>query len=327
MEKRSRKAVGILTGLLLALSLLLAACKSPASGGQNTDSGSDRETDRTKETSSTMTDTQPTKPTDSAFRLLSWNIHGYEEGNTQHDRDVVAALNKLAADIIVLNESSDLLRQEHPELADTYGWADTVFGGKYATGNSILYRKDRFEAVSVYTYCLTDTPAKYTKVEGSHHYRFATFAELRDKTTGKALTVIGTHLENNSGNSEVFPTRNQARVLQAGHLLRLIRTEVPAGMPVVLMGDLNGIRNSAPEEYRLGGITELLASGQLQDIRDIAADSDWSGSWAGADFSFDYILATPGAFTCSAFSVKREPEIYNPSDHNPILAAVRFSGS
>lgn len=271
-----------------------------------------------------MQDTQATTPT-AALRFLSWNIHGYEAGNTIHDQNVLRVLHTLDADLTVLNESSDLLWEEHPELAAEYGWVNTVFGGKYETGNSILYRKEIFELVGAYTYCLTDTPTKYSKVEESYHYRFATFAELKEKTTGKTLFVIATHLENNSGNSALFEGRNQARILQAGHLLRLIREELPSGSPIVLMGDLNGIRDSDPTGYRLGGITELLESGLFADIRDLATDSDWSGSWAGSDFSFDYILVTPGAFTVSRFSVKKSPEILNPSDHNPILATVRFA--
>lgn len=321
-QHKKHRARRLLPVLLLLLGLLLCACNSAPAGEEQT--GTDA-TATGKENQTTMQQTQePTTP-DTSFRLLSWNIHGYEAGNTTHDQNVVRVLNKLNADIIVLNESTDQLWEEHPELAEQYGWISTTFGGKYATGNSILYRSERFESVSTYTYCLTDTPTKYSKVPESHHYRFATFAELRDRTTGRTLTVIGTHLENNSGNREIFPERNQARVAQAGHLLRLMREEIPAGSAVVLMGDLNGIRDSEPAEYRLGGITELLASGLLADIRDLAEKTDWSGSWAGADFSFDYILVTPGAFTSTSFSVKKSPEIQNPSDHNPILAVADFA--
>lgn len=319
--KKKKRGLCLFPLLLLLLGFTLGACNSTPAGEEQT--GTDTATEKENQTTMQQTN-EPIAPS-TAIRLLSWNIHGYEEGNTSHDQSVLRVLNKLNADLTVLNESTDQLWEEHPELAETYGWVSTAFGGKYATGNAILYRRERFESVSTYTYCLTDTPTKYSKVPESHHYRFATFAELRDRLTGRTLTVIGTHLENNSNNKEIFPERNRARIAQAGHLIRLMREEIPAGSAVVLMGDLNGIRDSKPEEYRLGGITELLESGLLTDIRDLAEQTDWSGSWAGADFSFDYILVTPGAFTATRFFVKQSPEIQNPSDHNPILAVADYA--
>ena len=114
--------------------------------------------------------------------------------------------------------------------------------------------------------------------------------------------------------------------MQAGYLLELIRTEIPAGSDMVLMGDLNSVRNSNPDSYRLGGVTELLESGIFQDSRDLAQTSDLSGSWAGADFSLDYILVSPESFRISNFSVQKDLSVSNPSHHNPIMITCCFAG-
>lgn len=309
---------------LLLIVLLLTACTQP--GTEPASTAPDKTSEyNTKEESGMGDQGAPEKPASTQYRFASWNIAGYSEKSDSHQQGVAQTVSLLNADVIVLNESDASVYTENEELSAIYGSVDTTFGKTKPTPCSVFYRKELFESVSAYTYCLTGTPTKYSKVDGSYHYRFATFAELRVKETGKVFFVIATHLENNSGNSANFESRNEARILQAGYLLDLIRKEIPAGADMVLMGDLNSIRNSQPESYRLGGVTELLESGLFLDSKDLAQHTDLSGSWVAADYSLDYILVSPETFRISDFSVQKNLSVPNPSDHNPIMIICRFA--
>lgn len=313
-----KKNIQLIAWLMLAV-LLLTACTQPGTEPETEPANTEEE--------STLESTDPStseKPVSTQYRFASWNIAGYDEKDDSHKQGVAQTISILDADVIVLNESSASVYTENEELSAVYGSVDTTFAKTKSTPCSVFYRRELFEMVSAYTFCLTATPTKYSKVEGSYHYRFATFAELRVKETGKVFFVIATHLENN-GSSNDPESRNQARVLQAGYLLELIRKEIPAGADMVLLGDLNSIRNSQPEKNRLGGVTELLESGLFQDSKDLAHNTDLSGSWVYSDSSLDYILVTPESFCISDFSVQKKLSVPNPSDHNPIMITCSFA--
>jgi endonuclease/exonuclease/phosphatase family metal-dependent hydrolase len=85
------------------------------------------------------------------------------------------------------------------------------------------------------------SPAKYTALKhGSFRLpriagdgvRSAIWQEFRDKATGTKFIALSTHLTSGIGN-------NAGRVRQAKSILSKLKTINPAGLPIVMMGDLN----------------------------------------------------------------------------------------
>ena len=103
--KKKKRGLCLFPLLLLLLGFTLGACNSTPAGEEQT--GTDTATEKENQTTMQQTN-EPIAPS-TAIRLLSWNIHGYEEGNTAHDQSVLRVLNKLNADLTVLNESTDQL--------------------------------------------------------------------------------------------------------------------------------------------------------------------------------------------------------------------------
>lgn len=181
--------------------------------------------------------------------------------------------------------------------------------------NPVFYKYERFELLDNGTFWLSATP----DVAGSHGWdgackRIATWAVLRERTTGNELLVMNTHLDH---------VGDTAR-LEGVALLRERIERLRAGRPVVLTGDFNSTPDAEP-------IRRLLADGTLRHARDLVAEPGGT-PWSFHDFGrlpeerrtlIDYVFVG----RCEALSYTVLPDTLEAgylSDHAPVLARIRF---
>lgn len=182
-------------------------------------------------------------------------------------------------------------------------------GGEYSC---ILYRIDRFRVIDHGTYWLTDTPDVYSKVEGSAHYRIATWAYMEDIQTGARFLYTNTHL---SYNSEAVKLA-QIKVLKQ-HMFEL-NQKYGNDLPHYLTGDFN-MQEKEQQNYNLVLNLKL----RMRDMWTIARrKADYC---SGANGRIDYIYATPRVFCSYAQWDNRKTEDgFWMSDHNPFWADTYF---
>lgn len=179
------------------------------------------------------------------MKILSCNIRYYGGGDGddcwENRRDLCArVMLSRAPDIICMQEvwdrQLDDLRQALPGF-DHFGIVDEPLGTNPV--NTILYRRDVFEAVSQGGYWLSETP----HVTGSSSWdsacvRLANWLRLRQRDSGTELRVVNTHLDHVSQAARV----GQARVLTED------AAAYPDGYPQILTGDLNCTAGNAAIE-------------------------------------------------------------------------------
>ena len=105
---------------------------------------------------------------------------------------------KTAADTQLMDELFDAAFEYKELKLWKKLWDDQVFAvrcqdgtvlyacvmGRNGEYTAILYKTERFRVLAYDTYWLTDTPKKHSKVDGSTHYRIATWGLFEDKQTG-----------------------------------------------------------------------------------------------------------------------------------------------
>lgn len=176
-------------------------------------------------------------------KLMSYNITKTGSGPAwETRRDAVAAtIAAQAPAILGLQEAVPLLvtgvtstrvTQYADMLAlidDRYAWVTS----RGSSGTKLAYDTTRFRVVEAGVKALT------TLGEAT---RYAVWATLAERSGTGRVFVVNTHLEPGDLTVEV----NEARARQATEILALIARERPAGVPVVVLGDMNSSRATVP---------------------------------------------------------------------------------
>lgn len=309
------KASTVISSLVMCA--FLAGC-APASAPADTRQQSSEADESSVETTGSALTEGPAEVHD--ISVMSYNIAGYSKTDDAHKKTIESGILKLRPDIAVINEGDAGLCADSVQLAEIYDAVVPTFNGSI-TETVVLINKDKFSRLSEETYCLTATPTEYSKVAGSYHYRFMTAVKLEHKATGKQFYIIATHLENNSSNPDAFKRRDSARKLQAKFLLALIDQKLDASLPFIVAGDLNS-SDDTTDQYRKGGISELLASGRVENSSAIAATVKSGGYSHVSGITLDHILLSRGSFAVKMYSV--EQSATPPSDHHPVIAVVEL---
>lgn len=266
------------------------------------------------------------KKADVAVNVMSFNIR-YDNpedslNNWQYRKDIAAQIIKdKQADIIgtqeVLFNQLDDLKERLPEYnAIGVGREDGLNKGEYS---AIFYNKNKFSESRSGYFWLSETP----EVAGSKGWdgaceRIATWAVLRDISSGKEIFVLNTHLDH---------VGKIAR--QEGVTLLLDKAkELGADLPVVVTGDFN----ASPESDVIKHVTDPANDKHLIDVREIAAETS-SAKWTFHDFGklpeekreyIDYIFVN-SKVEVTKFEVL--PEKLNDvflSDHTPVFAQIKI---
>lgn len=186
--------------------------------------------------------------------------------------------------------------------------------GEYS---ALWYKKNRFDLLDSGYFWLSETP----EVPGSKGWdgaceRIASWAKLKDKTSGKEFFALNTHLDHVG----VVARRE-------GISLMLDRVnQLSGGLPVIVTGDFN----SEPESDVIKHVTDPANPEHLTDAR-LASPVVYGPAWSFHDFGkipyqhrplIDYVFVRNG-FDVLRYGVLAETE--NEaflSDHAPVLVTV-----
>jgi len=174
----------------------------------------------------------------------------------------------------------------------------------------IYYNKRRFRLLDSTTRWLSATPEEVSLGWDGACRRTVTYVLLEEKKTGKKIAYLNTHLDH------VGPVARRESVLL---LCRLVDELVPAGVPVILGGDMNS--TIADTIFK-----PLIEKSHMQVARDVAPVTDNEGTynaWGRHADVIDHIFirdVTPLEFHCLNGDYGA-PFI---SDHYPISLTFSF---
>lgn len=204
------------------------------------------------------------------FTVASYNILKTGSGPSWAKRRgaVAANIRSVAPDVLGAQEALQT-KVSGVNGKSVSQWQDLLdlLGSKYkaatttnSQGTRLIYNTSRFALVKSGAKALT-TIGTYT--------RYAVWAILEDKLSGKQGFFVSTHLEPGSNTSNAAKA---ARKKQAAEILALASAQA-GGRPVVVVGDLNSSRattttNGAYQTLRAGGLIDPLGN----------ADDTWFSS-------------------------------------------------
>ena len=262
------------------------------------------------------------------IRIMSYNIPMgnilVTDGNgrnTWENRCAVIHqyLNDVAPDLLgmqepVRQELCDILRGIPNYAMVGTGRNDGKESGEYT---AIIYRTDRFRVLDTGNYWLTETPDVHSKVEGSSHYRIATWAYMEDLHSGARFLITNTHLSYDSQ-----PVRQaQIRVVKQ-HMLDLNK-KFGKDLPHYFTGDFN--MKDTEDNYTYVLNWKILLRDMWTSSRRRKHYSTGSKAPTGR---IDYIYATKNVTsTYAQWDNRKTPDGFWMSDHDPLWADTYFTTS
>lgn len=207
------------------------------------------------------------------LNVMTFNIRLDHAGdglnNWQYRKDIAVQMIKdnsidiLGTQEVLVNQLNDL-KERLPEYnAIGVGREDGKDGGEFS---ALFYKKDKFTEVKSGTFWLSETPeVAGSKGWDASYIRVATWAILKENTTGKEVFAINTHLDNDG-----LTARKEG-----GNLLMKKAMELGKGMPIVLTGDFN----DTPDSETIKNITDQSKADHLFDSKAIAtkvSGTDWT---------------------------------------------------
>ncbi len=264
----------------------------------------------------------PVQSADSApIRAMTFNIRldvaSDGENAWPHRKEMVEA--------VIKHENPDLLGMQEvllhqkqyleAELTDyTFVGVGRDDGAEAGEFSPLGWRNDRFAVVDSGTFWLSPTP----QVAGSKGWdaalqRIATWAVLRDRSSGETIRVLNTHFDHVGTAARANAARMIAQWVADG------------GAPAIVMGDFNVKPDSEPYQV----LADTAQSG-LSDTRTISAAPPYGppGTFTGFDIMaaaeapIDHIFVT-GDFAVNRYAVVTQHwEGRLPSAHYPVVADI-----
>ena len=279
-------------------------------------------------------------------RAASYNIRceltESDSANNWSNRkgDSINLVKSIAPDVIGFQEVRSgqytYLRNQLSDYTFVGEYRDTVSN---AEATPVAFRKDRFTLLDSDTFWLSATPEVVGSkvwgggIEDSGYPRICTWTLLKDEASGGVFCFASTHLDLKEG-----PRLAGVRLI----LSRLSKFEA-AGVPVVLVGDMNALETEdsmveATEvmqdallvsETSPTGPWRTLSGFNLKDEEISCADAlaNYTAGERSANTStlgkrIDYIFTSPGTGV-ESFSIRNDARPgmqYYPSDHYPVAA-------
>lgn len=205
------------------------------------------------------------------LNVMSFNIRYDNPGDSlnswQYRKDAAAQLIKdQSPDIVgaqeVLAHQLNDLKAALPDYSSVgVGRADGKDGGEFSP---VLYNNKKFDEVKSGYFWLSESP----EVAGSKGWdgaceRIASWVVLNDKTTGKQVFAINTHLDH-------------VGVVARSEGVKLLlkeSKELGEGLPVIMTGDFN----ATPESDVIKAVIDPAGSNSLVHSRDVALEKKGSG--------------------------------------------------
>ena len=201
----------------------------------------------------------------------------------------------------------------------------------------IFYEKDRFDVAKSGTFWLSETPeAPGSKSWEAACPRVCTWAEMKDRLSGKSFVYFNTHLDHMS----------QAARKNGMGLILARMAQCAQGRPVFLTGDMNAMpekravdatavladfKNAGPKDPQAADGPYAVARSNLRDSFDITRTPHAGPIKTFSGFKFaehpegqpiDYIFVSAGIEVLSHATLNDSQDGLYPSDHFPVAADV-----
>jgi len=255
----------------------------------------------------------------SQIRVMSYNIRclnpdGLDSWHFRR-KHVAGLVEKYDPDLLGLQEAYSSQANYLQKMLPAYDWFGKPRGKWWGQRNAVFFKRDRFEAVELGVFWLSETPDEPgSRTWDSMFKRTVSFAKLEDKNTGREILFANTHFDHVSETS---------RVKSAGLLVERIGG-IARGAPTIIVGDFNCADKSEP--YKI--ITERFGdSRKLSRTPPLGPVGTFRGFKRGTPprDRIDFI------FVSDEFEVleyKTFDDTYknggNPSDHLPVTALLRL---
>ena len=219
----------------------------------------------------------------------------------------------LGAQELLENQLKDITEKLPEYNSIGVGREDGIAKGEFSP---IFYKKNKFTVIKSGYFWLSETPEMPSKGWDAACERIATWAQLKDKSTGKIIFVMNTHLDH------VGTLARQKSV----ELLKKNTALLSEGLPQIIMGDFN----ADPESKVIKQMLVATDSVELFNSKTVAKKV-YGSAWTFNGFGtiaikdrqiIDYI------FVNKAVSVREHsiaPEIANgkfSSDHSAVFIKV-----
>lgn len=187
--------------------------------------------------------------------------------------------------------------------------------GKDAGEHSALfYRRDRFTLLAHGDFWFSQTPDVPSKGWDAHCCnRLASWARLRDKASGKVLSVVSVHFDHEG---EI------ARRESAALLLRWLAGR-PPGDALIALGDFN----SSPQSEPIRRMQAAMGDARLRsETAPYGPEGTFNGFAVGQPPGprIDYIFVGPGIRVLGYAALTDSDGQRYPSDHFPVTARLRL---
>lgn len=176
-----------------------------------------------------------------SFRLISFNIGGYEENCevAQHwsnrAGECISILRRYDADLIGFQEvqtrNRSILDAHLEQYMSEYGLKTCHQADEDTLYNPIYWKPTRFEKLDAGGFYLSETPELWSKSWDAMHVRSATWLRLRCLRTNFAFLYANVHLDHRGKQARIESSKLIVRQLMA---LRQI-----GNPPVIISGDFN----------------------------------------------------------------------------------------
>ncbi len=238
---------------------------------------------------------------------------------------------------VLLAQDADLICMQEYRLAHHAFLAGALAGFEPAypaltkddsavqVANMVFFSKNRFEKTGAGFFWYSDTPGAPLSqfAENTGHNRFVMWLRLRDKRSNREFLLCNTHFS--AGGSE---RSRGLREKQAAMLASFVEKQ-PAGLPVIVTGDLNSTAAATPVRRLLeSGLADTFAAVHGGDEAGRTAHNfqgaKISGKKAGKGGKIDFILASNEFKATAAEIIRDSRDGRYPSDHYFVSAEVIF---
>jgi endonuclease/exonuclease/phosphatase family metal-dependent hydrolase len=254
------------------------------------------------------------------FTIIQYNIRL----NTPNDKDnawpfrkekVAGLLRFHGADIYnvqeALPEQMDELNTLMPEFDHVgVGRDDGKRSGEHM---GIFYKRARFQKLNSGMFWLSETPDKPGLGWDAACNRYVQWIKLKDKITKKTFYVFDTHFDH---------VGMKAREESVNMILRYMEDINQEKLPLILTGDLNLVKTSAP-------VMSILAV--MKDAMDVTQTPHYGPVSTSGGFDvkilqskIDYIFINDGVEVLRHGHLSDSFGLFYPSDHLPVLAELRI---
>jgi endonuclease/exonuclease/phosphatase family metal-dependent hydrolase len=187
-------------------------------------------------------------------------------------------------------------------------------GGSIDEYSAVFFDARRYELRGWDQTWLSDTPNVIASTTwGNYVTRIVVWARLRDRSTGRELVHVNTHLDHKSENA-----RAKSALVVAGLRERFEK------LPVLVTGDFNAkAQDSTPYTTLTRTFDDTWQTAKRRLTPEYGTFPNYEDAKVG-DRRIDWVLATPGVRVHSAAINTSQPRDVWPSDHTPVQALVEL---